>query len=143
MLLIEKIKADMWEAKRNKQPVDASLLNILLSEAAKIGKDNGNRQSTDQEVVATVKKFLKNNDETLKAIGDSDSKAKELVLAEKDILNRYLPQQLSRKELEAVILGYNAKTEGKAGVSGIMKFLKENYAGSYSGQDASEIAKGL
>jgi hypothetical protein len=58
---MEQIKAKQIAARKSGS-ADAGLLTTLLGEAAMVGKNAG-RETTDQEVVAVVKKFVKNIDE--------------------------------------------------------------------------------
>lgn len=175
-MLIEKIKADSIEARKAKETVKANLLVTLLAEVTKVGKDKGNRATTDEEAIAVIKKFLKGVEETLQALdANLNSVAKNyfavvenaatknlpaeeamagispaanaltvvkdninVANAEIDILHSYLPKQLTKEELEAIIKNLNTKNVGE-----IMKHLKDNYSGVYDGKLASEIAKGL
>lgn len=137
MSLIEKIKTDMWIAKKAGEKIEASLLNILLSDASIIGKDDGQRETTDAEVWGVVKNYLKKNAEAIQMV-KGDSIATALYHSEKVILERYLPPQLTEEELTTII------TELKASglnMGDVMKSLKDNYTGRYDGQLASAIAK--
>ncbi len=141
MNLLNKVKNDMWEMKKAANPL-AALLNTLYAEAAKVGKDAGNRESTDQEVIQTIKKFIKNSEEMLLTLKSLDteiaSTKKQEVEKEISVLKLYLPQQLDTEELKNIILSLETKNMGD-----IMKHLKDNYAGLYDGKAASEIAKSL
>jgi len=134
-MLIDKIKEDMITAKKLGHKNKGSLLNTLYAEASAIGKNNGNRATTDAEVIAVIKKFLKNLEETLKSIPLTKQGP---FLEEVDILNQYLPKQLSKEELTDIIKALDTKNMGD-----IMKHLKDNYMGLYDGKVASEIVKGL
>jgi len=134
MTLMEQIKAHQIAARKlgALQEREASLLTTLLGEAAMVGKNAG-RETTDQEVVAVVKKFIKNIDETITALQARNQLFTEFSY-ERSILERYLPQQLTESTLFAV-----AKTQPD--MPTFMKHLKENYAGQYDGKLASTIAK--
>lgn len=131
MTLMEQIKNKQIVA-RKAGSVDASLLTTLLGEAAMLGKNAG-RETTDQEVVAVVKKFIKNIDETVSALAarnrDADS-----FLAERAVLEQFLPLQLTELALEHIARNYKSMPE-------FMKFLKEHHAGQYDGKLASTVAK--
>ena len=132
MNLINQIKSQQLEARKNSSE-SASLLTTLLSEAVNIGKNNGNRETTDAEVVAVVKKFIKNIDETVSALTTRNQDATKF-LNEKAVLETFLPKQLTEGELTEI-----AKT--KSGMPDFMKFLKENHNGQYDGKLASTVAK--
>ena len=64
MTLLAKLKADSLQARKDGNKVAANLLVTLVSEATMVGKNAGNRDSTDEEVQRVVKKFLDNTIET-------------------------------------------------------------------------------
>ena len=154
-MLINKIKNDMWAAKKSGEKEKASLLNTLYGEASKIGKDAGNRESTDAEVTATIKKFLKGIEESLDAFSKGSFPiAKEVYLAriekltnEQTILNDYLPKQLTESELLGILTDHRNTKLAEVGemptMGEYMKLLKDHHAGLYDGRLASEIAKTL
>ena len=144
-MLIEKIKSDMIAAKKEGYKSKASILSTLYAEAVAVGKNNGNRQTTDAEVITVIKKFLKGIEETFDALGIPKGATSLPVEAqaaghEMLILAEYLPKQLVREELEDII---GAQHRAGKNMGEIMKHLKENYAGLYDGKMASEIAKSL
>ena len=101
-MLLEKLQAASLEARKAQNAIAAGLLTTLYSEAARVGKDQGNRVSTDDEVVAVVKKFGKNIDETLAALPETDARVAALRV-EKELLAAYLPQQLDEAGLSALV----------------------------------------
>lgn len=133
MSLIEKIKQDQVAARINRNSLAANLLTTLIGEAEMVGKNAGNRASTDAEVVAVIKKFIKNAEETLDALVKA-RRYDEVVAQEIHILKQYLPQQLGEYELKAIAVG-------RANMPDFMKYLKENYAGQYDGKLASTVAR--
>ena len=145
MQLMEQIKADQLQARKEKETARAKLLTTLLGEASIIGKNDGNRQTTDVEVVKVVKKFVKNLDETAKALA-GDSVKITMIQIEKSILENYLPQQMNEQALAIVVqniilenLGSNEVSPKMMGV--VMKQLKAEYDGQYDGKVASAIVK--
>lgn len=132
MTLMEQIKAKQIAARKAGHSQDASLLTTLLGEAAMVGK-NANRETTDAEVVAVVKKFVKNIDETVTALATRGQNVG-VFLAERAVLEQFLPMQLSESALLEV-----AKCQEN--MPAFMKHLKENFAGKYDGKLASQVAK--
>jgi uncharacterized protein YqeY len=141
MSTLLKIKADQLAARKAKNTVATNVLTTLIGEAVAIGK-NENRETTDAEIVATVKKFIKNIDEVLKVI-DSESTGYHNAVTEKAILADYLPHQLSSLELSSVIGGIIAEIEasGPKDMGRVMKVLKLRYDGQYDGGVASGLIK--
>lgn len=135
MSLMDTLKVKQLEARKAGQTQAASLYTTLLGEAAMVGKNAGNRDTTDAEVVAVVQKFLKNIAETIQAL-TTRGQPVDAQKAEQELLKVFLPQQLT--ELELVDL---AKTNQSLGMPGFMRMLKENYSGRYDGKLASQVAK--
>lgn len=140
MTLLEKIKADQLQARIVGNKAKASILTTLIGEAEMVGKNDGNRDTTDQEVVATIKKFLKNIDDTISVAGSTDA-----LIAEKDALQVYLPRQLTEPELRVTIGGIIVQLglSGPKSMGTLMSELKKNHAGCYDGGLASKLAKEL
>ena len=143
-MLIQKLQADQLIARKAKNTVAIGLLSALISEAAMVGKNAGNRISTDDEVLSTIRKFLKNAEETLiqvKQLAGAD-KAVETFTEEIRILKSYMPQQLSDDKLREVINSFISNNPN-TNMGLIMKFLKENFNGLYDGKKANVIVKEL
>jgi uncharacterized protein YqeY len=145
MTLIEQIKADQLAARKAYDSLKANLLTTLLGEAIAIGKNAGNRETTDLEVLAIVKKFIDNLDFVIDKTG-KDSVSGSRALDEKNILLAYVPTQMTESELREYIEFYieAAKQCGATVTMGnIMGFLKLNRAGLYDGKMASKLANEL
>lgn len=143
MTLLEKIKQDNIAARKAKNTVKSALLTTLVSEISNIGKNDGNRETTEPESIAVVKKFIKGVDETLKALEFSSDGRVLVAQLEKEVLESYLPTQLSEIELTAVvdqiISTLADRSPKQMGV--VMKRLKEMHDGRYDGKIASGIIK--
>jgi uncharacterized protein YqeY len=143
--LIEKIKTDQVAARKAYDAAKALLLTTLLGEATAVGKNNGNREPTDAEVVAIIKKFIKSMDETIYYLGrTTDAKsedAKTTVMLEKDILSAYLPKQMTQEETENALVDAISVVGKNMGL--VMIYMKANYEGQYDGKLASSIVKKL
>jgi uncharacterized protein YqeY len=133
-MLIETIRKDMQDAKRIKETLKANLLSTLYAEIFTLSKSG--KELTEEDEIRIIRKFIKNTDETLAF--DINPEAKEKLLAEKKILEGYLPSQLSKEEIEKIVGQMTA--EGKT-IKEIMPFFKENYSGRYDGRAVSEAIK--
>lgn len=137
MSLLQTIRNDQLNARKAKETLKASLLTTLLGEAIAIGKNDGNRETTDAETIAVIKKFIKNINDTLV------HREEESLIAERDILKEYLPKQLSSDELINIVSAFVEQNdlEGSKGVGAVMKYLKQNYEGQYDGAMASQVTR--
>ena len=142
--LLSRIRADQIQLRKSRESSErVALLTTLLSEAANVGLNDGKRESTDAEVIAVIKKFIKGIDETL-ALRASDA-----LVDERTILEGYLPSQLSITELIEIVyhivddiveeLEMNGPTMKMMGQ--VMKTLKGDYEGRYDGKMASDVVK--
>lgn len=135
MSLLQTIKADQLTARKARQALNAALLTTLIGEAELVGKNNGNRAPTDDEVMATIKKFIKNN-ETIQGAHRLPSHDAEIT-----ILKAYLPQQLTEAQLKELIDSTIALADKKPTVGELMSKLKTNFGGQYDGALASRLIK--
>ena len=130
-MLIEKVREDMHEAKKQKDLLKSNLLSTLYAEMFTLSKSG--KELTEEDSVKIVRKFIKNSEETLALDIPEDSKTK--YLAEKKILLGYLPSQLTAEEIENNVT--KLVGEGKI-MKDIMGYFKENYAGRYDGKIVSD-----
>ena len=139
MSLITKIKAEQITARKNRNAPMAALLTTLIGEAEMVGKNAG-REVLDAEVIATIKKFIKNIDETIKALGAKDERARS-AMDEKVVLEHFLPKQMTEAELRSYVQEI-VLTEG-ANMGKIMGVLKSRFDGQYDGKMASSVVKAV
>lgn len=118
--MISKIWEDLTKALKAKDKLKVSVIRLLIADIhdQKIEKQ---AELTDEEVVALIRKGIKQRQEAIDLYlqgkrGDLVAKEKE----ELDILNTYLPQQLSPQELEKIV----KDTISLSGVSGPQDFGK-------------------
>jgi len=143
MSLIETIKAKNIEARKARSAATATLLTTVIGEDEVIGKNAGNRAPTDEEVQKVLAKFIKNNNETIAALGHASPRA-EILMAENVILEAFLPTQMSLEQLtatvRAIVIGLKM-AEAKIDMGTVMKILKDRFAGQYDGKMASTVIK--
>lgn len=143
-MIIDNIHKDMIASKQTSDTIKKNLLVTLYAESAKVGKDKRNGITTDDEVIATVKKFITNAGETARLLRErnQDDSAQQ---HEIKILSQYLPQQLDCTALETIIKQYLSENtvSGPKAIGQVMGFLKANYSGQYDGKMAGEIVKRL
>ena len=143
-LIIEKIKQERLAAMKSKDAEKTSFLTILYSEVAMFGKNNGNRETTDEEAIKVLKKFVKGAEETIE-IGEKNGRDVSKSKLELEILAEYLPKQLSEQDLKLIVDSFVAKLpdneKNKKSIGKVMSYLKTNYGGQYDGKIASDIVK--
>lgn len=143
MSILSKIKTNQLAARKEKSTQTVALLTTLIGEAEMVGKNAG-REVADSEVIAVVKKFIKNIDETIKALGNADPRT-EVAMAERATLEAYLPKQLDEAQLQCVVTEIINDLCSRSGspvqMGMVMGALKLGFEGQYDGKKASEIIK--
>lgn len=132
MLIIDSLKIQQLQARKNRDSATALTLSTVIGEIETLAK-SGKGEMNDAVVTTVIKKFLKNIDETLKLVPS------EHLEHEKKLLESFLPRQITEAELDAVIDKLIA--EGNTNIGDAMKALKNQHAGTYDGAVASRLLK--
>jgi len=156
MALLDELKADQLAARKLNDRLKADVLTTLIGESTQITTEEFKRgvtKVTDEKVVTTVARFLKNTKLTLENLaterarlieaGGDATKVDERTKAaetELEILSSYGPKQMTKSELREAIDDFRAKNPG-ANVGAIMAHLKISFGGQYDGKEASTLAK--
>lgn len=150
--LIDRIRADWKQARKDRDHKKAGILGFLIGAIDAVGKDNGQRPTTDAEAIQVIFKFQKDLKTTfgeftkmpmeefnyIQAIPLPDDIQKAVdMIQENEIYTSYLPKQLSVSELVDIInegtsMGLNHKGQ-------FMGHLSRNYKGQYDGKMASGL----
>ncbi len=141
MSVIEKLKAESLRLRKERNPI-ASKIVFALSEIEKVGKNNGNRATTEDEAIKVVQKLLVTVNENIKY---AEQKADLVRLVELDlekaILESVLPQMASDEEVRNYLQSSFVEMPANKGV--IMKVLKEKFGALVDMKRAGQIATEL
>jgi uncharacterized protein YqeY len=104
--MIDKIKKDLQEAQKAKEELKVSTLRLLLGAIKnfEIAKQGTSYVASDEEIASVVKKEVRQRKEAIeqfKAGGRNDLVEKET--KELEILQKYLPEQLSEEEIQKLV----------------------------------------
>jgi hypothetical protein len=143
MGLREKIDADSKDALKSGAKDKVSTLRMLIA-ALKNKQIDKRRPLTEEEVVETVRSSIKQRKDSIEQFakgGRQDLVDKET--AEVAVLDAYLPQQLSREEVEAMVREAIAETgaQGSKDMGKVMKALIPKIGGRADGKLVSELVK--
>jgi uncharacterized protein YqeY len=143
--VLARLEADLKTAMKNGEKRRVATLRLLLS-ALKNERIQAQRELTDEEVEAAIRRAVKQRREAIEQYERGGRR--DLVEAETEelaVLQGYLPQELSENEIEQAVRsiaaekGYSsAKDVGLA-----MKELMARYRGRVDGKRAQEIARRL
>jgi uncharacterized protein YqeY len=144
MSLITKIKSDLIEARKARTDKERiALLTTLSSEIAIVGKNDGNRETRDDEALAVIRKFVKNAEQT---VGNLETAGRDTgpVKNELAILKSYLPTAPTADEIEAATREIVASAENSGGKPAalrgvVMKELKARFGDRFDGAAAAPV----
>lgn len=124
----QKITSDLKTAMLAKDEAKKSILRVVIGEFSRV-TTNADKSVPDDKAIAVLKKMVENATQINN-------------LSEVQILNTYLPKQMSVEELTNVIEKLIAST-GATNVREMGKVMAalKPYAGQYDGKSASEIIK--
>lgn len=101
MSLKVKINADYLSAFKNKDVVTKNLLSVIKGELQTLEKNTGVDNISDDEVTKILNKNVKSLKETISLMNEGASK--EVTKKELEILESYLPKQMSEDEIRVKI----------------------------------------
>ncbi|MBC7463521.1 MAG: GatB/YqeY domain-containing protein [Actinobacteria bacterium] len=140
-----KLRADLTEAIRGRDEVTSSTIRMVLT-AITMEEVAGKtvRELSDDEVITVLSREAKKRREAAEAFetGARPEKAAQ-EKAEGEVIAKYLPAQLSEKELASLIAEAIAETgaNGPAGMGLVMKVLSSKISGKADGGVVSAAVK--
>lgn len=145
MGLLEKIREDMKSATKSRDLVALSALRMALS-ALKNREIELRKELDDAEVVRVISSLIKQRKESIELY----EKGEREDLAEKErkeieVLQKYLPPELSREELEKIV----RETISEVGAASVkemgkvMKAVMPKVAGRADGKVVSEMVRSI
>lgn len=143
MDLKTKIQNDMKDAMRAQDSVKLGCLRMLTAEVKK--REIDKRSPLDEaEIFKVISSQLKQRADSIDAFKKADRK--DLVDKEEkevEILKAYLPQQLSRAEIETLVVAAISETGASkpSDIGNVMKAVLAKTAGRADGKLVNEIAR--
>jgi uncharacterized protein YqeY len=136
MSIIASIKEQQIAARKARDAKTAAFLSTLASEIEIIGKNDGNRQTTDDEATKVIQKFKKNATEMvaqLTKLGKDTADS----MVELEILDSFLPKQATDEEVINEIRAFAATGVDPVTKIGIViKHLKSTFGPTF---DAARV----
>lgn len=142
-MLVNEIRSEMIAALKNgdkeRKQVYSGILDALNKEAKALLVDN----LTSEQEVAVIKRMLKQTDDSIEKCPASRPEFAEKLKFERDIIVKYMPQQMSEDEIRVVMdevfaeLGITIPT--KADKGRIMKVLMPKVKGKADGKLVNEV----
>jgi uncharacterized protein len=143
MQLRERLQTEMKEAMKSRDALRLSAIRMVLS-SVKNRDIEFRRELNDAEITETIATLCKQRRESIRLFKEAGRQ--ELVdkeEAELKLMLEFLPQQLTREELEALVDKAIAETSATSGkdMGKVMKALVPNVSGRADGKLVSEVVK--
>lgn len=147
MSIKEQLMADMKAAMKAKEEGKLALNTIRMARAhirqAEI--DNGHADFNDDQVLAVLRKEVKQRKETLSEIESSGREdLVEQTKAEIDVLEKYLPAEMTPEAVEAAVKEIvDARDPGQKNMGSVMKAVMAKLKGQADGKLINQIVRKL
>ncbi len=147
MSIKEQLMADMKAAMKAKEEGKLALNTIRMARAhirqAEI--DNGHADFNDDQVLAVLRKEVKQRKETLSEIESSGREdLVEQTKAEIDVLEKYLPAEMTPEAVEAAVKEIvDAMDSGQKNMGSVMKAVMTKLKGQADGKLINQIVRKL
>jgi len=136
-----KLQSELIVAMKSKDKLRLDVIRAVISEIKYAEIEKSTENLSDDDCLAILQREIKKRKEEL----EFNQKAGRTELIETthkelEVLNAFLPAQLSSEVIEKELVDFKQQNSGAAmGIA--MKFLKERFAGQYDAKVASELAK--
>lgn len=134
-MLLQQIKKNQLDARKNKDDVSISLLTTLIGDIENLAKTKIN-EDINVLTIGVIKSYLDRNLEFQNT--NPKDEVLEVLKIEQQILQRYMPKALTEDDIVTII-----KDCSLTSMPSVMKHFKENYFGQYDGKKLSELSKKL
>ena len=102
MSIIEKLKESRIAARKKSDNVLSSFYAFVISEVEKVGKNSGNRLTTEDESIRVIEKTLANIEETVAVSKDNVNPE---LLKQIEVLKTFIPEKVSEDVVRNFIVG--------------------------------------
>ena len=145
MSLLNQLELDLVAALKSRDTIKTSTIRLILAEVKNFSIDlrTKGRELNDQDVLAVITKEGKKRKESIEIFekaGRTDLSESEK--AELAIIETYLPQQISRQELEKIVAEVLESTD-KKDFGSVMKETMARVKGQADGKEVAEVVKFL
>ena len=145
MSIKEQLMADMKAAMKAKEEGKLALNTIRMAHIRQAEIDNGHADFNDDQVLAVLRKEVKQRKETLSEIESSGREdLVEQTKAEIDVLEKYLPAEMTPEAVEAAVKEIvDAMDPGQKNMGSVMKAVMAKLKGQADGKLINQIVRKL
>lgn len=146
MDLKARLKEDMKSAMKEKDKAKLSIIRMVNSDIKNV-EINDKKELNDEEVISVIQKVTKQTKESLEAFENANTNPEKIAELKYyiEILEGYLPQQMSEEEIKAVVEkvisenGFSSKKDMGKVMSALMPLVK----GRADGKLVNQIVSGF
>ena len=145
MITLDSISTDLQNAMKNRQDISVRTLKMLKAELQKEAvKGQAARQLTPEDAQAVVRRLVKQRKESADMFEKAGRKeAAEAEREEIQVLQAYLPSQMSEEEVEKVVADIIANIGEGAALGQVMGKAMGALSGKADGAVVQQVAKRL
>lgn len=133
--VIEKLEEETMKARRDGGKI-SSFAKYILSEVRNIGKNKGNRDTTEDEAIQFIKKQVEKTEEVLHMVEENETINR--LKSEINFLENLLPEMVSENEVLEFLRNETTEEMNKGQ---IMKKVKENFGARVDMKKVSQLVK--
>ena len=134
-MILQEMKKQLLAARKSRNATLTTIYSTLIGELEAIGKNDGNRETTDDEAIKKLKKWVSSIDETIKLQG----KPSDAIQLERNVCMQYLPQLMTDEQIKVALKEAIDKFGKDQGM--VMKWFKTTYPNKYDGSRVSVLFK--
>ena len=124
-------------ARKTKNTKVIPFLSLLISQIQMVGKNDGGRETTNDEAIRVIKKLIDANEETLS--NTTSPEKRDALIGELEIMKPFLPAMVSDDQIKNAIS--DLINNGSNNIGAIMGGLKKQFGSSVDMKLASQLAK--
>lgn len=146
MSLESKITEQMKEAMRSKNQIALEALRAVKSELLLLKTSGSSSEVNESQEIAILQKLIKQRKEAAEQFSTNDRKElAEKELAQAEVIQNFLPEQLSTEELETKIKAFISQTSANSmkDMGKVMGIANAELAGKAEGKLIADMVKKL
>lgn len=146
MTLEERIMPDLKEAMKAKDQAALRGIRAIKSAILLVKTDGSGEEINEEKEIAILQKLIKSRKDSLEIYNQQGRK--DLAVVEEEeiaIIQRYLPKQLSREEIEEIVKGIISETGASSpkDMGKVIGVANKTLAGQAEGKVIAEVVKAL
>ena len=146
MTLEEKINNDLKTAMKAKDQAALRGIRAIKSAILLVKTDGSGEEINEEKEIAILQKLIKSRKDSLEIYNQQGRK--DLAVVEEEeiaIIQRYLPKQLSREEIEEIVKGIISETGASSpkDMGKVIGVANKTLAGQAEGKVIAEVVKAL